>query len=100
MGKSPIIIMKNQAKVNPEEFNNSKGARMLNIKFDSGNNDVEQNTKEAFAHAINRLEKKRHLGENFNDEIDTQNLNRMVDSAQHYAYLSALIAEEIDTYGK
>lgn len=73
----------------------SKGEQMLGIIFVKGNNSTEQNDLEATAHLINRFEKARHLGENFNYETNSvENLNWAIDQAQTYLRKSAIFLKE------
>lgn len=71
----------------------SIGAKKIGVKFISGNNDVLQNSKESFARHINRIEKHRHLGQNF-DQHNVNALNECIDLAQHYQVLSNALVEK------
>lgn len=81
----------NEKQIN--EFDNSKGAIMINCTYQYGNNSTEQNLKEATARMINRVEDLRHLGENFNDSPQAiAELNREINEAQadfHSGFLKA-----------
>ena len=64
----------------------SIGAKMIGVQFISGNNDALQNLKEFYARAINRTEKKRHLGENIDGANEIAILNKSVDKAQQLLF--------------
>lgn len=73
----------------------TKGEKLLGIVFEKGNNDREQNDMEATARMINRAEKARHLGENFNHQTNNvDNLNWAVEQAQTHFRKAAVFLKE------
>jgi len=73
----------------------TKGEKLIGVEFVKGNNDHEQNDMEALAHMVNRTEKARHLGENFNGDVE--NLNWAVDQAQtHLRKASVFLKEALE----
>jgi len=73
----------------------TKGEQLIGITFEKGNNDKEQNEMEFMAHLINRIDKARHLGPNFDHENNSiENLNWTVDKAIEKARELALAWKE------
>ena len=75
--------------------NLTKGEQLLGITFEKGNNPTEQNDMEALAHMINRVEKARHVGENFSENgCSVENLNWAIDQAQTHLRKAGVFLKE------
>lgn len=73
----------------------TKGEKLIGVTFIEGNNKVEQNDLEALARMVNKIEKARHLGENFDyNNNSVENLNWTVDQAQTHIRKAAIFLKE------